>query len=359
MKKHNGIISFWKFMFSILIVLFHCELLAQNGENVLFKAGRIGVEFFFITSGYLMAQKAFKNENKDLNNIGKEAILYIWKKAKTFFPYILVAFIISIFVKGIYQKSKLVISIWNLLLLEMSGVRTTSVVGQTWYISAMLISMLILYPLIRKYKKTFTHIMAPIIVILVGGWMSHKYGTVAGPLDYTGFVYKGLLRALFEISLGTIAYIIAQKIKEIKFTKLSKWILTIIEIVGFTSIFFIVNIKGASQKYEFIMILILFISISIAFSEKTIFYKFANNKFVYYLEKISLPIYLNQIWIILLAKNNLSHLNYYTKMSISVIATIIISIIIMHLIELAQKIFEKHKIKIKKLFIIEDDKYEI
>lgn len=49
-KKHNGIISFWKFMFSIMIVIFHSENLAFNTDYILFKDGAIAVEFFFIVS---------------------------------------------------------------------------------------------------------------------------------------------------------------------------------------------------------------------------------------------------------------------------------------------------------------------
>lgn len=45
-KKHNGIISFWKFMFCIMIVIFHVtEKIPKEGS--LMKHGRIGVEFFF------------------------------------------------------------------------------------------------------------------------------------------------------------------------------------------------------------------------------------------------------------------------------------------------------------------------
>lgn len=171
-KKHNGIIGFWKFMFCILILLFHCA--EKMGKNGFFESGRIGVEFFFIVSGYLMTKKALNNE-EGLENIGEETTSYIWRKFKAFFPYVIFPFIISFFVKGIYKADQIANSIWNLLLIDMSGVRSTTVIGQTWYISVMLISMLILYPLIRRYKKTFTNIIAPLIVIFIGGWLSHKY----------------------------------------------------------------------------------------------------------------------------------------------------------------------------------------
>ena len=54
-KKHNGIIGF-----CILILLFHCA--EKMGKKGFFESGRIGVEFFFIVSGYLMTKKALNNE---------------------------------------------------------------------------------------------------------------------------------------------------------------------------------------------------------------------------------------------------------------------------------------------------------
>ena len=87
----------------------------------------------------------------------------------------------------------------------------------------MLISMIIIYPLLRKYKENFTYIIAPIITIVIGSWLSHNYGTVSG-WTHAGLVYNCLLRAFFEISLGTILYKIAEKIKLINLTGFSKFL---------------------------------------------------------------------------------------------------------------------------------------
>ena len=319
-KKHNGIIGFWKFMFCILILLFHCA--EKMGKKGFFESGRIGVEFFFIVSGYLMTKKALNNE-EGLENIGEETTSYIWRKFKAFFPYVIFPFIISFFVKGIYKADQIANSIWNLLLIDMSGVRSTTVIGQTWYISVMLISMLILYPLIRRYMGMYN------------------------PTLWTGLMYKGLLRGFFELSFGAMLYELTQKVTKKDFTLLGKILLTVIEISGFVSIFLISNIKGANGKYEFLMLLILGISIAIAFSEKTVTYKLSNNKFCYYLEKLSLPIYLNQIWIILLVDKYLKQYNFKIKLIIAVIATILISAIIMFLTEKLLNLIRK--INFKKL----------
>lgn len=352
-SKHNGIISFWKFMFSMMIVIVHCNI-AKNYPMVILQHGYIGVEFFFLVSGYLMTKRALNKKEND-SNIGRETWEYIWGKVKVFFPYMLITFIITLLLNislNLYNIDEIVNSIWNLLFLDISGIRSTLVVGQTWYISAMLISMLILYPLIRKYKKNYIYLIAPAIVIFIGGWISHTYGTING-WDYTTLTYKCLLRAFFELALGTILYELADKISKVNFTKLARIILTLIEIVGFASIFFITNIENANTQYEYIMLLILSTSIVIAFSGKSIFYNFANNKFFYYLEKLSLPIYLNHSWIIIIISNVFANLDYFKVLILVSFTTIIFSMVIMRIIEIIKEMDQPKKV-IKKLFIMEN-----
>lgn len=345
-SKHNGIISFWKFMFSIMIVIYHLKL-ATNDKNVILKSGYIGVEFFFIVSGYLMTKGAL-NKKEDTSDIGKETFQYLRNKIKVFFPFMLVAFLITLSINIIfkgYSISNVVNSVWNLFFLETSGIKTTQVVAQSWYISAMLISMLILYPFIRKYKKNFVYLIAPIIVIFIGGWISYTYGTLNG-WQHTGILYKSLLRAFFELALGSILYEVSIKVMEINFNKIGRCILTLVEIIGFVSIFLIANIPNS--KYDFIALAFMSISVIIAFTGKTMFYHVANNRLFYYLEKLSLPVYLNHQWVIELVKRKLGYLGYWEKLGITIFLTIIVSMIIMYIIE---KIKGKPTKIAKKIFI--------
>lgn len=332
--KHNGIISFWKFMFSIMIIVFHLGS-KTNYENAILKSGYIGVEFFFIVSGYFMARTAV-NVKEDCQNIGEETYKYLLNKIKKFFPYMVTAFFSALFIYIYFNifnsKNEIVNSIWNLFFLEASGVKTTLVIEPAWYLSAMLISMLILYPLIRRYRKNFIYLIAPAIVIFIGGWISYNCDGVLSKWQfYTGIAYKGLLRAFFELSLGAILYEISLKVKNINFNKLGKIFLTLIEVLGFISVFIIAN--SGSSRYDFFELMLLSISVIIAFTEKTYFYNVASNKLFYYLENLSFPIYLNHLWIIDLIQIKLGYLGYWKKLAVILFSTIIFSIFIMYVIE--------------------------
>ena len=66
-EKHNGIISFWKFIFSLLILALQGGMMRKDAIYS-FKGGSIGVEFFFIVSGYLFCHKCLKTNSANFDN---------------------------------------------------------------------------------------------------------------------------------------------------------------------------------------------------------------------------------------------------------------------------------------------------
>lgn len=358
MKKHNGIISFWKFMFCIMIICFHGSIFAnETTKTVLFAKGSIAVEFFFLVSGYLLCKSALKNgveNNSDTNRLGIDTFKFIIKKIKSFLPYILVFYLCGLITNIYYLKldiNDILLSVWDVLLLGIAGFRKTEINGVVWYIGAMLISMWVIYPLIRKYKYSYIYIIVPIIVIILSGWMSHEYINLRDPYQWTGFFNKGLIRAFIELNSGSLIYVLSEKIKQTNFTKLGQLFITVIEICGFILPFYMSQYMIKASRYDFIVLIILSMAISIAFSEKTLEYKYFCNKIVYFLERLSLPMFLSHIFIrtIIYNEKRLINFTYNEKMLILIFSTIVISLIVMLIVE----IYQKNNIskKIKKKFI--------
>lgn len=52
--KRNYTLDFLKFVFAIIVMLFHSNSLTSDQGQMIFLNGRIGVEFFFLVSGCLM-----------------------------------------------------------------------------------------------------------------------------------------------------------------------------------------------------------------------------------------------------------------------------------------------------------------
>ena len=354
-SKHNGIISLLKFIFCIMIIGFHLNgMYCFKDNNYGFLYGSIAVEFFFIVSGYLLAKKALTIKEKE--NSGEATKNYILNKIKKIFPCLVISFIASLIVSNIYYSyntSQNINSIFDLLFMYCSGMKYTSMIPIAWYLSAMLIADIILFPLIHKYKESFIYMICPLIIFILAGFLSNNYGQLTNVENWMGFTTVGTIRGIFTMTIGVLIYEISEKIKEINYTTFGRTILTFIEIIGFISIFFIIRTENAHAKYDFIMVLIIAISIMIAFSEKTLFLGFLNNKFVYYLEKISLPIFLNQHWILVtmnnLLKNGGYERNFYLEFIIAIIISVIIGIITLYIVNFGSKILQK----IKPVFIKE------
>ena len=348
--KHNGIISFWKFVFCIVIVIFHAGELFQYESGMLLRKGSIAVEFFFLVSGYLMAKTAVSKTSK--LSLGKETFMFILKKIKSFFPYVFIAFMIDIILRTYLDTMNLesyVLSIFDLFLLIMPGFKTGKLIRHVWYISAMLICMSFLYPQIKKFKDNYFYLIAPLSVILIAGWLNHNYSDLREPFLWIGFTYKGVVRAYFELCLGSLLYPISLALSNIKFTKFGRVLLTIIELSGYL-ITILISHFIISSKVDFILVVLLSISILLSFSNKVLESSFFNKKIFYFLEKISLPIYLVHIPIRNFLISPKFNLGYYQLLLILIISSVIAGYLIILIVEF----FKDKKFfvpKIKKLLI--------
>ncbi len=342
-NKHNGIISFWKFVFCLMIVIRHSKWLGYN-ETKLFIGGSIGVDFFFIVSGFLMAVSAFKNKNEE--SICRSTWKFLWRKIKKLFPYVLFSFVLLLIILIAIDSRTIfewVTGLWDLFLLGMAGFRMEDINVISWYISAMLICMLVIYPLLLKYKDNYSLLIAPIIIILLGGYLSHEFKSLFIPYSWRGFYYKGLIRGFLALNIGVVCHYICQKLKTIDFTKLGRYLLTGLEIICFISILVCAQTSEIPNSIYYFCLIIFAIGIIIAFSQKTITYNFSCNKVFYFLEKVSLPMYLNQRFFGYLIANLdiFNRFNYYSKTLIFVILNFLFAIITIYLIEFLLKKFQK------------------
>ena len=85
----NGVIEFMRFLFASGIVFFHTSRDFWNNQKIIgqighfqvtfFRKGNIGVEFFFLVSGCLLASHIYKL-NSPVLSVGEETVGFLWKK---------------------------------------------------------------------------------------------------------------------------------------------------------------------------------------------------------------------------------------------------------------------------------------
>lgn len=296
-KTRNGSIDFWRFIFAVCIVIFHASILDVNKTNSnLFILGRgaIGVEFFFLTSGFLMAVSVNKNSGKD------NVLDFMKNKIKGIYPAILLSWIFSFtlinifYFKDFYTLiTRMFESVWELLFLRNAGFNGFRTIPQTWYISAMFLSMFIIFPIYNKNKEKFEGYIAPLLSIIILGYLFHFTNSLVNPNKYMILFYKSSYRAFGEICLGIFCYHICKQIKNINFTKIGELLLSFLELFGYIfTIYYMQSYKLFNSTFDFVVLVMLGISITISFSQKSIISKLFNFKIFNFLGRYSLYIYL-------------------------------------------------------------------
>lgn len=291
-KQRNGKIDFLKFLFAVIVLIHHTRYVVGD-KNSLFLGGSFAVEFYFLVSGYLM-MASIKKLGERTKSLGAETGAFLLKKYKSFCPEIILAYIAAFIVTMLAQKTKFInllsTSFTEVLLLDMAGLRVKAINGAIWYLSSMLISMAILFPLLRKYGDTALHIIIPVGSVLLLGWFCGNGKTPRNPTEWIGWTYRGNLRALAELGIGITLYPIVEKMKQLKFTVFGRILLTLVEYACYAQIIHYMFAKNASRM-DYFYLLIYAIALVISFSQKGIDTPVFNGRFSW-LGKFSFSLYL-------------------------------------------------------------------
>jgi len=347
MKKYNYAIDFWKVIFCYIIVCLHSNNFI-NQDISWFKGGAIGVEFFFIVTGILMNQ-SLEHSHEDTT------FSFIYKKVLKLFPYVFITSLI-IFVEKIY------INKWGLSQIITLGIKMFfseltftrffgfskelwGINGASWYLSVMILAIILLYPLLKLNRKAMSETCFPIISILLIGYLIQTHGTILVIDQYSYFTFDGLKRAIAEICFGCTLYSVCNYIKNKNFTHIGVVTLSILELFGY---FF--TILFAWKNYEDISVIILLflgISICITFSQigilTIIINKIINTK---YLSKFAISLFLSHMEIMEIFRYKKIILEDYNYIKVTVFYLLIctlVSIINIMIIDIITICFNKFK----------------
>lgn len=268
-RLNRNALDFLKFVFAVLIVLFHSRMMTNYQENMIIINGRVGVEFFFIVSGCLMCASAARSTEE---NIGIDTWYFMKKKVARLMPNFIIAyglaFIVYHYNAGISDWNQIGInavkSLPELLLIKNSGIRFASYNGPTWYISAMLLNMLVLYPLTRKFKDSF-YIIALVLMLFILGGFFQTYGTLSDLEDWNGWMLKGTIRGTAGLCAGSLCYKTGTALSKNKWTVLGKSIFMLVE-WGCYITTMILCCKYSSSRVDYLIFLLFMIGVTITYS---------------------------------------------------------------------------------------------
>ena len=172
------------------------------------------------------------------------------------------------------------LAIPELSLLQMAGLKVgQSYNGVTWYISAMILAMFVLYPLFCRFRSYFSSIGSLTLALVCYSAISQKFGTLNGVApQWCGFCTYGILRATAGLSLGVFLNDCVQRtkglsvesaagllfVKLLKFSLLAFILLTMVNatkwklpksadfvLVGFFFVFLLLVLSGIGRNRIF------------------------------------------------------------------------------------------------------------
>lgn len=300
-KKQNGELNFLRFAFSIIILIFHWNLTFNYG---IVKNGNIGVEFFFILNGFFMCRSAEK-QSLDLPpyQIADTTWRFLMDKIKKFFPYYICVILVQLLVRDILIRDMSIRMAWeelyksiptfSLTFMVLNYKSVSLYVGNTWYLSSMLVVMMMLYPLLLKSYHNHSKITIPLICIFTLGYLYYTNNSIMVWESWAGICYYATLRAMSEIAFGICVYGIYTVIIN-KFGKYSgnitlRIFFTLIKCLCYYFVFrFVFSERGSSENLH----VLLWIGIGIALSYSELGYSIPDSKLTRYFAKLALPIFI-------------------------------------------------------------------
>ena len=277
-KSINGLKGF----LAIIIVLLH--FFGMYSSYNYFYTGYLAVEGFFIISGYFFYKAIIKREDKNFEVI-KERI-------KKLLPAYYVSIFILILFYFILKDAKRFFSIKflpllaELTLLQNSGFFPFELVNLSWYVSALVLSMLVIYALYKLLEDKLIYIF-PIIILVCYSFIYTSVGNLNVHGQQVSIYNLGLVRAIAGMSIGSLLTLINSK------TKISQSISLLIELICIPMIIYLINGNTyCSNDFAF------FIPFSLIFilqiKEQGILSKILNFKVFQIIGDNSYYIYLNQ-----------------------------------------------------------------
>ena len=148
-----------------------------------------------------------------------------------------------------------------------------------------------------------------------------------------------MVRALACMMCGSLSYVLSQIIIKRNYNKFGRTVLTIIESVGFIGMYTLLFFQNFDLSI--IQLFLFTVCIAIAFSGKTLFLNIFSNRFVFFLEKLSLSILFTHRIVVRYLVDTV-HVNGWLGKTIwYCFATIFTALVVMWIVEILVRLFHK------------------
>ena len=300
MKQKNIYVQVMRFLFSLMIVLFH--MLGIEGLEDKYHIAGGGykwLEFFGIVSGFLMCSGISVLVDDDVIKTSSKFFIH---KIYRIFPMYLISSVFAITVRqiclgeiGVLSGIKDIVNhLPEVFLLQSFGLNNFCGYynGATWYLDAMLLVMYLLYPLLLKYYKGVSYISFPLSLAIIGSLIQYKGGIAVTNTSVSQWLLLGNFRIMADILMGIFVYNVYASLLQFRFGFKIKLVGIICSVLLYMYIFYFAWIDF-EPKAGGVMLIIIALGILLSFTFGNFSYKGRMCKALNILGEFSFPLYLN------------------------------------------------------------------
>lgn len=300
MSRRNTLLELWRFFFCMAVLAFH---FFSKIESELFHGGYLGVEFFFIVSGYFIGDYYCRyQEGKPVIERLITPVLYMRSRLKRLYPFYFLALVFMLFVRIItkeYHVSDIFRIIKNcyaeFFLLQWTPLGNEVLISAGWFVPAVFFGGLLFVVILAITGKAGGYVIAPLISFFIYRY----YFNLIGKIDVI-YAYHSVLRGIAGIAFGVFIYFICGHlrllIEKLPKSRIVSNLLCILASLLFLGIFIYTN-YGRRSKWDFLVIalygtgLLLLMSGSLELPEKL-------DRIFLFLGKLTYPVYVFQMPVI-------------------------------------------------------------
>ena len=293
MTKRNSYLDVAKFLFSIIIILYHFD--------VFFLGGYIVVEAFFMISGFFLMSSVKKSD--DTLPLGEQTAKFVAHKYKSiaFFliPSAIIGCIAYIWIIPRPTESVLMqasLMIFEMLPTQVAGFNGFYATGVSWYLSALFIGCMIVFPLAKRFKTGFTLWIAPLAAILCYGYLTCNFSYIGVPNLWINQLFNsGLLRAIAGLCAGCFLHECSVRLGDKRPSLTGKILMTLLEVVGWGYCVYVMH-NYPESMYDASVVFIMFGLLLIGINRYSYLTDLIQFRWTKHLATVSTVVYLNHYY---------------------------------------------------------------
>ncbi len=306
--KRVSSVEFWRFVFTVLVCLYHFEIYFPKRE--VFLSGSSAVEFFFVLAGFLIAMSAAHKRERQLEPVTTRqahlmAIDFVKKKMVAILPVIIcwiVIYVLTLDEMMMMGQSRLEILMnreWELLFLVGTPFGFNNGFAPNvpmWFLTCLLVMGYIYTFAINRYYD-FTRFAAPIIGVMLYIYFGLHTSSTLDHNIAVGFSTAGMVKGAAEIALGISVYQLYEHLSKKKLNIAWRVVISLLELYAIYR-FFALTIGAWVGMDNYRRIIYIMIIILTSFLNVTPLTRVLNNKFSHVLGKLSLAMYITHFTLI-------------------------------------------------------------